>query len=92
MLKYFEKNMKLKNEHLRVFIAEMFGTWLLLAFGLGSVAQLTFIGSTNPISVHLAFGIAVIVAIIVTGKASGNHYTITVLNEVLKSTISQVLI
>jgi glycerol uptake facilitator protein len=45
------------------------------AFGLGSVAQYFFDNSPgkNPISIIFAFGIAVMIAIIVTGKACGAH-------------------
>jgi glycerol uptake facilitator protein len=70
-----ERFAKIRNEPVRLFIAEAFGTFLMCAFGLSSVAQYFFdpSPSKNSLTIILAFGFAVMIAIIVTGKACGAH-------------------
>jgi aquaporin-3 len=67
--------MRIRNEWIRLFLAEAFGTFLLCAFGLASVAQYFFTppAAQNSLYIVLAFGFAVTIAILVTGKASGAH-------------------
>jgi hypothetical protein len=76
--KILEKSTRIKNQYIKEFIAELFGTLIMLLFGLGSVAQLKFLMIENPfttslISVNLSFGFGVVAAILVTGKASGHE-------------------
>jgi hypothetical protein len=65
--------MKLKNQCLREFIAETFGTFILVIFVCGACAQNTFLSTEDKqfnsnLSVHLACGFAVTIA----GKNSYN--------------------
>lgn len=57
-------------------LAEILGTFMMMMFGMGSVAQLKFSSEENPyttnlLCVNLGFGLGVFAAILVTGKASG---------------------
>lgn len=76
MQRLLEKRTRFKSQFAREFVGELFGTFILLVFGLNSVAQFKLTSSDNPdsinlLSINLGFGIGVIVAILVTGKASG---------------------
>lgn len=69
--------MKIKSPRAKEFIAEVFGTFILLLIGLSSVAQYKFASQDNPnsqgvLSVNLGFGFGAVVAIILVGKVSGN--------------------
>lgn len=66
----------MRSQLAKEFIAELLGMFLMMTFGMASVAQLKFSSEDNPFSinslcVNLAFGFGVLVAILVTGKASG---------------------
>lgn len=68
--------MRIKSQIGREFLAEILGSFILLAFGLASVAQFKFSKKEDPyqtsfISVNFAFGFGVTCAIIVVGKVSG---------------------
>ena len=69
--------LRIRSKILREFLAEIFGTCLLLLFGLGACAQYTFSKEDNPkdstsvLSINLAFGLGVTCSILVFGKISG---------------------
>ncbi|KAM9814218.1 aquaporin-7 [Neosynchiropus ocellatus] len=65
----------LKNEYLRVGLAETLCTYVFMVFGLGSVAQVvTGHGSYGHyISINLGFGLGVTMGIHIGGKVSGAH-------------------
>ena len=67
---------KISNPLIKEFLAEIAGTFVMLAFGLGSVAQLVLgKGNHNTIlSVNLAWGFGVTMGILVAGKISGKFY------------------
>ena len=61
----------------RQFLAEMLGTFLLVLFGDGAIAQYVFLeqgaGHRNFISVALGYGFALMIGILVSGGVSGGH-------------------
>ena len=62
---------------MREFLGEVISTFILIAFGCGSVAQYTFMGVKHSnqipfLSVNISWGFAVTLGILVAGKASGN--------------------
>ncbi|RVE72996.1 hypothetical protein OJAV_G00044120 [Oryzias javanicus] len=65
----------IKNEAARVGLAETLSTYVMMAFGLGSVAQVvTGQGAFGQyISINIAFGLAVAMGTHVGGKVSGAH-------------------
>ncbi|XP_047439423.1 aquaporin-7 isoform X1 [Mugil cephalus] len=65
----------LKNELVRVGLAESFCTYVMMVFGLGSVAQVvTGQGAFGQyISINLGFGLGVAMGVHVGGKVSGAH-------------------
>ncbi|MCC6163344.1 MAG: MIP family channel protein [Acidobacteria bacterium] len=60
---------------MREALAEFFGTTILLTFGLGVVAQtvLSSGGAGSPLSIHLCWGIAVILGVYASAGVSGGH-------------------
>jgi len=65
---------RIKNDCIRVFLAELFGTFVFVSFGLAGVAQFVF-GSNIPfISVNISFAFGLTMGIIVAGKISGGHF------------------
>lgn len=67
---------KIRNELLREFLAELFGTFLLMVFINGSVAQNVFQKSVDPnmvdvFGINLTIGFAITLIILVVGKVSG---------------------
>ena len=64
---------RIRSLSLRMFLAETLGTFLKLVIGLGAVAQNTFNSGPNIVPVNIAFGLAVTISVIVTGKVSGAH-------------------
>ena len=65
--------LQIRNQLVRVFLAEFFGTFIFISFALGSVAQYVFAGETRFLSVNISFGFGLMVGIIVAGKVSGNE-------------------
>lgn len=65
----------LRNELLRIGLAELLCTYVMMVFGLGSVAQVvTGQGAFGHyISINLGFGLAVAMGVHVGGKVSGAH-------------------
>lgn len=65
----------IKNKLARVILAELFGTFIFLSIGLGSVAQFVFgIGEITFISMAVSFGFGLMAAIVICGKVSGGHF------------------
>lgn len=61
----------IKNNRIKEFFAEVFGTFIFLAFSFGSVAQFMFGGKKDFLSVNISFGVGLTMAIIAVGKISG---------------------
>lgn len=65
---------KIRNPLIREFLSEIICTFMLISFGLSSVAQFT-LGQKNEfnsfLSINMTFGAAVTIAIIIGGKISG---------------------
>lgn len=57
----------------REFAAELLGTYILIVFGIGSVAQAVLSGNSNPLSIHLAWGLAVMMGAYIASGISGAH-------------------
>ncbi len=65
-----------KNQMIREFLAELFGTWILVVFIAGSSAQNVFFkrdGYESLLSVNLTVGFGVTLAALAVGKVSGNN-------------------
>lgn len=60
---------------LRAALAEFFGTFILIAFGTGVVAQTVLSGQTagSALSIHLCWGLAVVFGVYAAGGVSGAH-------------------
>src|SRR5262245_20248812 len=56
-------------------LAEFFGTFILIAFGVGVVAQVVLSGRTagDYLSINLGWGIAVVMGLYVSAGVSGAH-------------------
>ncbi len=66
--------MKIKlPELVRQFLAEALGTFLLVMFGDGAIAQLLIAKNNNFTNVALGYGLALMVGILVSGGVSGGH-------------------
>ena len=73
-----EKYLKIKNQLAREMLAEAFGTLILCAFGLASIAQFIFNkGVGSFLSVNISFGFGATIAGVVIGKVSGKLTFIT---------------
>lgn len=71
-----EKYVKISNQLAKEFLAEMFGTFMLVSFVLATVAQYKFTSTddpstTSPFSLHFGCGLGVGLAILTVGKVSG---------------------
>jgi glycerol uptake facilitator-like aquaporin len=55
----------------RLFLAELLGTFIFLSLALGSIAQFVFGRNINYLSVAVSFGFSLSLAIVVAGKVSG---------------------
>ncbi|XP_072517628.1 aquaporin-7 [Salminus brasiliensis] len=64
-----------RREHVRVGLAEALSTFVMMVFGLGSVAQVVTGGGRfgDYLSINLGFGLAVAMGVHVGGKVSGAH-------------------
>jgi len=70
--------MRIQNQYLREFIAEVFGTFLLLIFINGSVAQNLFftldnVAFSSNLTINICIGFGVSMAVLTVGKVSGAH-------------------
>ncbi|XP_039731500.1 aquaporin-7 isoform X5 [Pteropus medius] len=64
----------LQKEMVREFLAELISTYVMMVFGLGSVAHMVLGGSLGSyLSVNLSFGFGVTMGVHVAGKISGAH-------------------
>ncbi|XP_028304599.1 aquaporin-9a isoform X2 [Gouania willdenowi] len=65
----------LKHGIFKEFLAEMLGTFVLVVFGCGSVAQSVLSRNTlgEPLTVHIGFSVGLIMAVYVAGGVSGGH-------------------
>jgi len=70
-----KSSLKVKNILLRELMAEFLGTMVLTTFGNAAIAQMILSrGTVNGfISVNLAFGVGVTMAILISGNISGGH-------------------
>ena len=66
----------LKNKFAREFLAEAIGTFILVVFGCGSIAQYKFGKIIHLESISLAFGFGATLAGIMIGKVSGSELKI----------------
>lgn len=67
--------MRIKSEFVRIFLAEFAGTFLLMAFGDGSVAQSVLSGKANGdfFSINWGYAVAVMMGVYVSLGVSGGH-------------------
>ncbi|XP_041277999.1 aquaporin-7-like [Onychostruthus taczanowskii] len=75
MLEKTKKAFRIRNTAVRGMLAEALGTFILMVFGLSSVAQVV-LGRGNSgqyLSINIAFGIGVTLGIYAAGKISGAH-------------------
>ncbi|NXC53930.1 AQP3 protein, partial [Aleadryas rufinucha] len=75
MLEKTKKVFKIRNSTMRELLAEALGTFILMVFGLSSVAQVV-LGKGNSgqyLSINMAFGIGVTLGIYAAGGISGAH-------------------
>ncbi|XP_026863192.2 aquaporin-9b [Electrophorus electricus] len=65
----------LRQHIIREFLAELLGTFVLILFGCGSVAQAVLSRGTlgEPFTIHIGFTMGVMLAIYVAGGVSGGH-------------------
>ena len=74
-----ERYIKIRSTLAREFLGELIGTFILITFGCGSVAQYTFMGVKHRdqmpfLSVNISWGFAVTLGVLVAGKASGKTF------------------
>ncbi len=67
------RNMKQAPKLLRQFLAEFLGTFLLVLFGDGAIAQYSFFEKESFLSVALGYGLALMIGILASGGVSGGH-------------------
>ncbi|NXI17580.1 AQP3 protein, partial [Irena cyanogastra] len=75
MLKKAKKVFRIRNSTIRKMLAEALGTFILMVFGLSSVAQVV-LGKGNSgqyLSINMAFGIGVTLGVYAAGGVSGAH-------------------
>ncbi|XP_036440283.1 aquaporin-9b [Colossoma macropomum] len=65
----------LKQDILKEFLAEILGTFVLILFGCGSVAQTVLSRGTlgEPLTIHIGFTTGVMLAVYMAGGVSGGH-------------------
>ncbi|RNA41258.1 aquaporin-3 [Brachionus plicatilis] len=73
MISKLRSILSVKSFLFRQFLAEAFGTFFFISFGLGSVAQYVFAGRKSFLAVNLSFGLGLALAILVVGRISGGH-------------------
>ncbi|XP_064646833.1 aquaporin-7-like isoform X2 [Lineus longissimus] len=72
---FLAQKCRIKNELIRLFLAEFLGTWILMTFGNGSVAQsvLTAESAGTFLSVNWAYGFGVMFGVYASFNVSGGH-------------------
>ncbi|XP_069492108.1 aquaporin-3-like isoform X2 [Ambystoma mexicanum] len=75
LLKYLKLKFRTRSLHVRCGLAEFLGTFILILFGCGSVAQMELSGFAKAqfLSVNMAFGFAVTAGAYVCAGVSGAH-------------------
>ncbi|KAM7023688.1 aquaporin-7-like [Acridotheres tristis] len=75
MLQKIKNVLRIRNSTIREMLAEALGTFILMVFGLSSVAQVVLGKGNNGqyLSINLAFGIGVTLGIYASGGVSGAH-------------------
>ncbi|KAK1174143.1 aquaporin-7 [Acipenser oxyrinchus oxyrinchus] len=70
-----KKSIRIRNEYLREALAEILSTFVMMVFGLGSVAQVVMGGGSygDYFSINLGFGLGVTMGIHIAGGVSGAH-------------------
>jgi glycerol uptake facilitator protein len=63
----------LKNELIGECLAEVLGTFVIVLLGDGIVAAAVFLGTYDPVGVAVVWGVAVMIAVYITGGVSGAH-------------------
>jgi len=63
----------LRNELIAECFAEVLGTFVLVLAGDGIVAAAVFLGAYDPMGVAWVWGLAVMIAVYLTGGVSGAH-------------------
>ena len=85
-----ESDPSIRKEGLRIFLAELTGTFLLVALGDGSVAQKVLfpISGADFLSINFGYAIAVMMGVYVSAGISGGHINpaVTVAMAVVKKT------
>merc|ERR1711862_822924 len=64
---------KIKQQLVREFLAETLGTFILVLFGNGAIAQLTGQGGDPFIHIAFGYGLALTLGILASGGVSGGH-------------------
>lgn len=77
--------MRIQNQNFREFLAEIFGTFLLLIFINGSVAQNLFLSLDNVVfnsnlTINICIGFGVSMAVLTVGKVSGKSTRINLIS------------
>ncbi|XP_071516917.1 aquaporin-9-like isoform X2 [Panulirus ornatus] len=75
LLEVMQSKLRLKNQMAREFLAELLGTFILILFGDASVAQSVLTNKANGdfFSINWGWGLAVTLAVLVSGGVSGGH-------------------
>merc|ERR1711862_33539 len=68
-----KKIAKIKRQLVREFLAETLGTFILVLFGNGAIAQLTGQGGSPFIHIAFGYGLALTLGILASGGVSGGH-------------------
>ncbi len=75
---HVRKFVRIKNQKLKEFFAEVLGTFLMVVFALSTIAQYKLFLKENPnqpasnfLSINVGTGLGVTIGIIVVGKVSG---------------------
>jgi hypothetical protein len=71
-----ERHAKIKNENVRIFLAEMLGVIIYITIGLSSIAQyrLSIVGNpymSDPLSLYVGYSVGLTFAVLIVGKISG---------------------
>lgn len=75
MTEWLRKKLKVRNDLVREFLAEFLGTFILMIYGDGSVAQAVLSKQSvgNHMSIHWSWGVGVMMGVYVAGGVSGGH-------------------
>ncbi|KAB5525995.1 hypothetical protein PHYPO_G00146600 [Pangasianodon hypophthalmus] len=74
-LRSLREKVTLRHAIIREFLAEFLGTFVLILFGCGSVAQAVLSRGAlgEPLTIHIGFTTGVMLAVYVSGGVSGNR-------------------